>query len=230
MRQAQSDIAFNTNTDGFDKNNFALQDTATPTLFALVLDIVLDIVLVPARAHYAGACPETLTIQDEAPSRADAHRILDRHLHSDVEHLFTIDATDFLPPPRTLCEIYSGTHPLIQEYVMRDPRAQRSVQRAVDAITQALSHDGFRRGKKVHFADVDLRYDRWHGRDKFGRELQREVALSTMCHAGTHRSVSLVEVIAQELRELARSGVLGNKGLEVRIIHVHRKRGIADAR
>lgn len=140
---------------------------------------------------------------DHAPHTTDAQALLSRYLPPSTLHLYTIPAYKFMPPPEDLCRLYSGVNPVIQEHVMQDARARRAVRHAVQDL--------------LDFQRQERR------REKDGRSWKREVAISVCCHFGTHRSVGIAERIAEEVEE-----VVGKWGGKVRVVHVHRRRGVRD--
>ncbi|KAF2115548.1 hypothetical protein BDV96DRAFT_646541 [Lophiotrema nucula] len=178
---------------------------------------------------------------DKIPTRSKANDMLDYYLGTHVKHLYTIYAVDFDVPPRHVCEKYTGTHPLVQEYVMRDPRARTAVRLAVEDLLTLLSpsksthghRDEIDRGRKrVRFTEDNGKNERRRREDVAG-ELRKgkrrmEVAISTACQAGTHRSVTLVELIAKRLGVEAERGAFGKQGVEVKVRHVHRRKTALD--
>jgi hypothetical protein len=137
-----------------------------------------------------------------APHTADAQAIIADNLPPRTPHLYTIPAYTFTPPPSDLCALYSGVSLIIQEHVMRDRRAQKAVCNAV--------HDLLEFGKRDK------------QREREGRSW-KEVAVSVCCEFGTHRSVS----VAEKIREGVEKAV-GRMGVRVRVVHVHRRRGVRD--
>ncbi|KAH7118896.1 hypothetical protein B0J11DRAFT_79801 [Dendryphion nanum] len=85
-------------------------------------------------------------------------------------HLYTIRAGSFSKPPKHLWHDFTGTHPLIQEHVMQDPRAREAVETAVRDLRRAVE---------------------WR--------VGAHVVLSVSCGAGTHRSVAVVERIRERV-------------------------------
>ncbi|KAF2446008.1 hypothetical protein P171DRAFT_484661 [Karstenula rhodostoma CBS 690.94] len=139
-----------------------------------------------------------------ANTPAAVHKILATQLPPGTPHLYSIHAYNLTPPPAHICEAYSGVSPIVQNYVMRDPRARKAV---ADAIHNILAH-GRREMRK----------------EKEGRgPAKKDVALSVCCLYGTHRSVSIAERIAQGLMDM-------KLGVNVVVRHVHRVKGAKDPR
>ncbi|KAL5442111.1 hypothetical protein PMIN06_009149 [Paraphaeosphaeria minitans] len=137
-----------------------------------------------------------------AATPSAAHETLTSHLPPGTPHLYTIHAYNMTPPPPHICSAYSGVSPIVQDYVMRDPRARQAV---ADAVHSILAH-----GRR------EMRMEQ-QGR----RAAETDVALSVCCVHGTHRSVGIAERIAQRL--------MGMKlGARVVVRHVHRVKGIKD--
>lgn len=88
---------------------------------------------------------------------------------------------------------------------MRDHRARKAVRTAV--------HDLLEFGKREK------------QREREGRSWKKEVAVSVCCEFGTHRSVSVAEKIREGVEE-----VVGRMGVRIRVVHVHRRRGVRDLR
>jgi RNase adaptor protein for sRNA GlmZ degradation len=135
---------------------------------------------------------------------ADADAILADNLPRGTAHLYTIPAYKFEPPPADICDLYSGVSPIVQDYVMRDSRARKAVRNAVEDLFD------FRKREKQ--------------REREGRSWKRDVAISVCCNFGTHRSVSVAEMIRERLED-----ALGGLGMRIMVIHVHRRRGVRDA-
>ncbi|ORY11810.1 hypothetical protein BCR34DRAFT_564684 [Clohesyomyces aquaticus] len=117
-----------------------------------------------------------------------------------IRHLYTIHCKHFDKPPKDMWHEFSGTHPVIQEFVLMDQRASEAVARGVEDVIRAV------RGLE--------------GRRRDGGRGSGDVALSACCGAGTHRSVAVIERIARELRRLGYR--------DLRVVHVHRTRKVND--
>jgi hypothetical protein len=141
--------------------------------------------------------------RQSAPHTADAEDIITNNLPPGTPHLYTIRAYNFAPPPAHLCAVYSGASSIIQDYVMRDPQARKAVRSAV--------HDLLEFGKREK------------RREREGRSWKREVAISVCCESGTHRSVGVAERIREDFME-----VVGRMGVRIRVVHMHRRRGVGD--
>lgn len=137
------------------------------------------------------------------------------HRTPPIKHLYTINAAIFPPPPRRMCEQYSGIAPVVQECVVRDAPARVAVQRAVEEI---LAFGEREREKGIGWKE---------GRNGERCRGEMEVTLSVCCVAGTHRSVAVGERIAQGVREAVRRRG-GGEGVWVVVRHVHRVRGVGD--
>ncbi|KAF2711574.1 hypothetical protein K504DRAFT_465326 [Pleomassaria siparia CBS 279.74] len=87
------------------------------------------------------------------------------------------------PPPREVCEQYSGVSSLVQRYVMSHSLARQGVREGLKAIFNA---------QRAGYATI---------------------VLKTCCVAGTHRSVTAVEVMGRFLRA---------NGYRVHMLHPHR--------
>jgi RNase adaptor protein for sRNA GlmZ degradation len=87
---------------------------------------------------------------------------------------------------------------------MRDSRARKAVRNAVEDLLD------FRKREKQ--------------REREGRSWKRDVAISVCCNFGTHRSVTVAEMIRERLED-----ALGGLGVRIRVVHVHRRRGVRDA-
>ncbi|KAF2634543.1 hypothetical protein P280DRAFT_238215 [Massarina eburnea CBS 473.64] len=148
------------------------------------------------------------------PHTRDALHILSDNLPPNAPHLYTIHAYKFTPPPERLCAEYSGVSGIIQEHVMRDERARKAVRRAVDDVVEWGKQEMER-----------VRQGEREGRRVEGR---RDVAISVCCVYGTHRSVGVAERIGREIREVGRWEA-GGREVRVRLVHVHRVRGVKDA-
>jgi hypothetical protein len=104
------------------------------------------------------------------------------HTSSAVRHAFrshrphiaelpALNVSRLAPPPPEICASYSGLSPIVQEYVMADPKAHQMVAVGVEAVTRA--------------AGAGL----------------RECKMGVACKAGTHRSVAIAEQMALRLEE-----------------------------
>lgn len=142
------------------------------------------------------------------PTSQAVNELLNTHLpHRDppIPHLYTINASSMLVPPRHLCELYSGLSPVIQRHVLRDRCARDAVRQAVADLLDFGARQRLKRGRGG-----------------------REVAMSVCCTAGTHRSVAIADVIALEVRsEVGRLGI--EEGVKVVVRHAHRVKGVGDA-
>ncbi|OAL45004.1 hypothetical protein IQ07DRAFT_229055 [Pyrenochaeta sp. DS3sAY3a] len=154
------------------------------------------------------------------PSSAAARALLSTHLPSrtpSIPVLHRIDASHFTPPPNHLCALYSGVSSVIQEHVMRDARARAAVK---SGVAKLLEWE--RKGRKEdERRREEQRRGHGRGRGDGNGHARREAALTVCCVLGTHRSVSIAEVIAREVRREVR-----RNGHEVRVVvtHVHRQR------
>ncbi|KAF2195447.1 hypothetical protein K469DRAFT_12503 [Zopfia rhizophila CBS 207.26] len=90
--------------------------------------------------------------------------------------------------------MYSGVHPIIQTAVLQDLRARDASRVLINKVIRAFSL----------------------GVRAYGRNA---VAMTTTCGAGTHRSVTLVQVIGKELQRT---------GFDIQIAHLHRVREPGD--
>ncbi|KAH9869201.1 hypothetical protein IAQ61_006406, partial [Plenodomus lingam] len=131
-----------------------------------------------------------------------------------IPHLYTIDARPFTPPSPSICSFYSGIAPLVQDIVLKDPRATKAVRRAVRDVLQFF-----------YIGDGNGKGNGGDGNGNSNKETGLELALSVCCVFGTHRSVAVAEKIAQGVR-----GKVGKSGGRIRVVcrHVCRVRGVED--
>ncbi|KAF1848272.1 uncharacterized protein K460DRAFT_403564 [Cucurbitaria berberidis CBS 394.84] len=156
---------------------------------------------------------------DRTPNSKAFKSLLETHLpHRDppIPHLYTIDASSMLVPPKHLCAVYSGLSPVIQSHVLHDPRARKAIRNGMRDLLEF---------GKVERQKGSVGQQRRGGGG--GERGMMEVAMSVCCHAGTHRSVAIADLIALEVRnEVGR--LEAPEGVRVVVRHVHRVRGKMD--
>lgn len=140
-------------------------------------------------------------------------RLLASQLPAHTHHLYTLDLRALPPPPSSLCAVYSGISPVLQDAVLASPVARKLVGGAV--------------GDLLSYIDDTHANGKIRGGARGGMGIGREVSMSVCCHAGTHRSVAVGERIAQGVKaEVGRRG--GGDGVRVVVRHVSRVRGVGD--
>ncbi|KAF2115541.1 hypothetical protein BDV96DRAFT_82269 [Lophiotrema nucula] len=71
------------------------------------------------------------------------------HLPRDRPVVCDVHCRPWRPPPRHICEQYSGIHPIVQIIVMQDPRAQMELRGALQQVLGYLSQPQGQRGVVV---------------------------------------------------------------------------------
>ncbi|KAF2625154.1 hypothetical protein BU25DRAFT_460624 [Macroventuria anomochaeta] len=127
---------------------------------------------------------------DRTPTTRAFAALLNEHLPRHIPLLYTIDARNCLVPPKLIQEAYSGVSTVVQDEILRDSRARKEIDHAVDELMRVVKHGG------------------------------GETSIAICCTAGTHRSVAIAELIALGVRrEVRRCGSREGVKIVVRHIH-----------